>query len=82
MHLSAVLINVCGDFCWSERSSGKAIALPLGIGVGIRKMFKYLHLSYLGDGQGADRLAILSGDRSCCLTAATVFLENHTSYIA
>ena len=43
------------------------VCVGVSVGVGISKMLKFSHLSFLFDGQGADRRAILPSDRSCCL---------------
>ena len=44
-------------FSSTEQSSGRTIALHPGVGVcvSVSKMLKFLHYSFLCDGQGADR---------------------------
>ena len=56
------------DFSSPGRSPGRAIVLPPGVGFGVgigggdgvSKMLKFLLLSFLCDGQGAVKRAILS----------------------
>ena len=54
-------------FSLPEQSSGRAIALPsaLALALALAKCYSFYVLSFLCDGQGGDRRAILSSDRSC-----------------
>ena len=44
----------------SRKSYYTTYRVGVGVGVGVSKMLKFLHLSFLCDGQGAVRWAILS----------------------
>ena len=44
-----------------------AVSVTLTFASGLESHFKLLRQSFLCDGQGADRQAILSEDSSCCV---------------
>ena len=69
-----------GDDC-SWRFHCIALLLPLmfalAAALSLVKCWKFLHLSFIHDGQGTDRQAILYVDRSCCLLSLSLTLKVH-----